>query len=364
MDTLGTPQLETTHSSQAHGHLPPLMIGVLLWETGRWRWVKTDQVSGGWVGLVLNPASGRGASLRQAETDSSRDMIIYRVDIGAFGGGEERWLLGEAWTYFPLGVFSLGSGCFFLDVTGRDCPPPAPPCQRTWWRVFLLSHRPTADSQQASSPALPGLRLYPLPSVAFLSNFLASQRQSLLSLTQSRLKCHPELPGEARVLSYGVILSKLLRLRLAQPWSLLFFQGHSAWPRVLQPLLWAPMVCQALVWVSPWSFLSSGKVRTKGCRKQEKNHPAIMDQSFPEGLLCAKCYSSFSLSPSLPTLALLCANSWSRGWPCKKPNKHKAVIQIPIDSFMHTFVNSATGSQVLLWARGHPRGLWGANTFR
>lgn len=48
------------------------------------------------MGLVLNPASGRGASLRQAETDSSRDMIIYRVDIGAFGGGEERWLLGEA----------------------------------------------------------------------------------------------------------------------------------------------------------------------------------------------------------------------------------------------------------------------------
>lgn len=156
MDTLGTPQLETTHSSQAHGHLPPLMIGVLLWETGRWRWVKTDQVSGGWVGLVLNPASGRGASLRQAETDSSRDMIIYRVDIGAFGGGEERWLLGEAWTYFPLGVFSLGSGCFFLDVTGRDCPPPHPPAKEHGGECFFL----------ATDPQLIASRLPPQPCLA------------------------------------------------------------------------------------------------------------------------------------------------------------------------------------------------------
>lgn len=69
--------------------------------------MKTDQVSGGWEGLVrILPL---GASLRQGETDSSRDMIIYRVDIGTFCR-EERWLLGEAWTYFPSGAFSLGSG--------------------------------------------------------------------------------------------------------------------------------------------------------------------------------------------------------------------------------------------------------------
>lgn len=74
--------------------------------------MKTDQVSGGWEGLVrILPL---GASLRQGETDSSRDMIIYRVDIGAFLQGG-KVASGGSLDIFSFRSFFLGvrSGCFF-----------------------------------------------------------------------------------------------------------------------------------------------------------------------------------------------------------------------------------------------------------
>lgn len=60
--------------------------------------------------------------------------------------GERRTFRGCC-IYFPAGAFSLGSGCFSPEGTGRSSP------TKTQWRWGLLGHRPTVDRRQASSRA-------------------------------------------------------------------------------------------------------------------------------------------------------------------------------------------------------------------
>lgn len=132
-------------------------------------------------------------SLRWGERDSSGDMIICRADAGTFSRGGGRWFWGEVARIFLQEPFPWGQDAFsWVEQVG------VPP--KDMGRGVSFSHRPAADTKQASSLAPPGLRLYPLPSVAFLSNFFASRRQTLLSPTQGMPKCHPELSREARAL--------------------------------------------------------------------------------------------------------------------------------------------------------------------